>query len=198
MLSSVQMSRFAIVLGVLVMLIIAMSGMEAGADDSRIVSTASASDATSLQLARVTPPVAQRDDGAARLNSSVPSVKWLQLARPTSSLAQPEAAIVDPGFSGVDVETLQDGNHATSYSLDLDTPHGQTGKLYKPVDENDQNYARVARITSCYEASVGRYQSELRGAFTNNFSASDKFDSAVSHFYAQSVSQQQFGSCSTN
>ena len=84
------------------------------------------------------------------------------------------------------------------YNLDLDTPHGQTGKLYKPVDENDQNYARVPRLTSCYEASVGRYQSELRGAFTNNFSASDKFDSAVSHFYAQSVSQQQFGSCSTN
>ena len=167
MFNSVQMSRFAIVLGVLVLLLIAVSGMEAGADEGQAISTGSTSNVASLQVARV----------------------------PSSDAEAKEAGDVF-GPAQDYVASWRDGNQLTSQSLDLDTSFEQIGGFYQSVDDNERNSTRVARIASCYEASVGRYNSEVRGAFANNFSASGKFDAAVTHFYAQAVSQQQFGSCS--
>jgi hypothetical protein len=167
MFNSVQMSRFAIVLGVLVLLLIAVSGMEAGADEGQAISTGSASNVASLQVARV----------------------------PSSDAEAKEAGDVF-GPAQVYAASWQGEYQAGSQSLDLGTSFGQIGGFYATVDESEQNSTRFARVASCYEATVGRYNSEVRGAFANNFSASGKFDAAVTHFYAQAISQQQFGSCS--
>ena len=53
MFNSVRSSRIAIYLGVLVLLLIAVSGMEATADDGRAISTVSTSSVASLQVVRV-------------------------------------------------------------------------------------------------------------------------------------------------
>ncbi len=167
MFHSVRASRIAIYLGVLVLLLIAVSGMEAGADEGQAISTGSASNVTLLQVARV----------------------------PSSDAEAKEAGDVF-GRAQDYAASWQGEYQAGSQSLDLGTSFGQIGGFYAPVDESEQNSTRVARVASCYEASVGRYNSEVRGAFTNNFSASGKFDAAMNHFNARRVSQQQFGSCS--
>jgi hypothetical protein len=80
--------------------------------------------------------------------------------------------------------------------LDLDISLEQIGGLYETVDDNERNSARVARIASCYEASVDRYHSEERGAFTNSLSEFAKFDAAMTHFTALRDSRLQFETCS--
>jgi hypothetical protein len=95
-----------------------------------------------------------------------------------------------------DVPSWQDGDQPTSQRLNLDISPVQIGQSYETIDDNEQNSARVARITSCYQASVGRYHSEERGAITNNFSESARFDSAMTHFTARRDSRRQFDSCS--
>ncbi len=105
-------------------------------------------------------------------------------AEKASSLVQDDAA------------SRQHGDQLNSQGLNLDISPEQIDKSYETIDDNEQNSARVARITSCYQASVGRYQSEERGAITNDFSESAKFDSAMTHFTARRDSRQQFDSCS--
>ncbi len=95
-----------------------------------------------------------------------------------------------------DVASWQYGDQTTSQRLKLDISPEQIDRSYETVDDNEQNSARVARITSCYQASVGRYQSEERGAITNTFSESARFDSAMTHFTARRDSRRQFDSCS--
>ena len=167
MFNLVQMSRFAIVLGVLVLLLIAVSGMEASADDGQAISTVSTSSVASLQVARATPPVAQNKEADDVL-----------------------------GLSQDYVASWQNGNQFNSESFDLNTSFERIGGFYQTVDNNERNSAQVARIDSCYEASIGRYNSEVRGASTNAFSASAKFDAAMTHFTARRVSRLQFETCS--
>ncbi len=168
MFHSAQASRFAIVLGVILLLIIAVSGMEASADDKQAISSSSPSNSEMLQVARA--PA-----------SSIEHLEAIDLFGPDQDYAA----------------SRQGENRPTTRILGLGTPFGQTGVSYLTADGNDRNGAPVARVASCHDASVGRYHGELRGAFANNFAASDKLDSAVTHFYAQRASKQQFGSCSS-
>ena len=72
MLNSVRSSRIAsylgvvvaIYLGFLVLLLIALSEMEAGADDGQAISTISTSSVASLQVVRVLGPIGRRLAGA--------------------------------------------------------------------------------------------------------------------------------------
>ena len=105
-------------------------------------------------------------------------------AEKASSLVQDDAA------------SRQHGDQLNSQGLSMDISPEQIDRSYETVDDNEQNSARVARITSCYQASVGRYQSEERGAITNTFSESARFDSAMTHFTARRDSWRQFDSCS--
>jgi hypothetical protein len=93
-----------------------------------------------------------------------------------------------------DVASPRDGSQPISQGLDISL--GQIGGLYGTVDDSEQNSARVARITSCYQASVGRYHSEERGAFANILSESTRFDAALTYFTAERDSRLQFDSCS--
>ncbi len=162
---SVQATRLPI-LGVLVLLALAVSGIEARADDGQPISTLSAS-----------------------------SVALLQVARGPSSVAQHEEAGEVSGLAQDYVTIWQDGNQPLSQGLDLDIPLEQIGGFYETVDDNEENSVRVARVASCYKASVGRYHSEERGAFTNTLSEFAKFDAAMTHFTALRDSRLQFETC---
>ncbi len=154
-------------LGILILLALAVSGMEARAGDDQSISTFSAS-----------------------------SVALIQVARSPSSVAQHEEAGKVSGLAQFDLASSQDGIQPISRGLDLDIPLEQIGGLYEPVDDNVQNAARLARISSCHQASVARYHSEERGAFTNTLSESARFDAAMTHFTALRDSRLQFDSCS--
>ncbi len=154
-------------LGILILLALAVSGMEARAGDDQSISTFSAS-----------------------------SVALIQVARSPSSVTQHEEAGDVLGLAQDDVASWWDGSQPISQSLDLDISLEQIGGLYETVDDNERNSARVSRIASCYEASVGRYHSEERGAFTNTLSESARFDAAMTHFTALRDSRLQFDSCS--
>ena len=153
--------------GILILLALAVSGMEARAGDEQSISAVSAS-----------------------------SVALLQVARSPSSAAQQEEVGNVSDLAKFDVASPQDGSQPISQGLDLNISLEQIGELYGTVDDNEQNSARVARIASCYEASVGRYHSEERGAFTNSLSEFAKFDAAMTHFTALSDSRLQFETCS--
>ncbi len=155
------------ILGVLILLALAVSGMEAHAGDDRSISAISASSVASIQVARSPSPAAQHEE-----------------ARNVSDLAKFDAA------------SSQDGSQPVSQVLDLGISFEQIGGLYEMVDDNEQNSARIARISSCHQASVGRYYSEELGAFTNSLSESARFDAALTHFTAQRDSRLQFDSCS--
>jgi hypothetical protein len=127
---------------------------------------------------------------------SASSVALIQVARSPSSVAQHEEAGDVLGLAQDDVASWWDGSQPISQSLDLDISLEQIGGFYETVDNNDQNPARVARIASCHEASVGRYQSEERRAFTNTLSESGSFDFAMTHFAALRDSRLQFETCS--
>ncbi len=163
---SVRATRLAI-LGIFVLLALAASGIEARADDGQPISTLSAS-----------------------------SVPLLQVARAPSSVAQHEEAGDVLGLAQDYVTIWQDGNQPTSQSLDLYISFEQIGGFNETVDYHEQNSVRVARIASCYKASVGRYHSEERGAFTNSLSEFAKFDVAMTHFTALRDSRLQFETCS--
>ena len=163
---SVQANRLPF-LGILILLALAVSGMEARADDDQSISTFSAS-----------------------------SVALIQVARSPSSAAQHEEARNVSDLTKFDVASSQDGSQPVSQVLDLDISFEQIGGLYEMVDDNEQNSARIARISSCHQASVGRYYSEELGIFTNTLSEPTKFDAALTHFAAQRDSRLQFDSCS--
>ena len=163
---SVQANRLPF-LGILILLALAVSGMEARAGDDQSISAISAS-----------------------------SVALIQVARSPSSVAQHEEAGNVSGLTQFDLASSQDGVQPISQGLDLNISLEQIGGLYETVDDNEQNFARVARITSCYQASVGRYHSEERGAFMNSLSESARFDAAMTHFTAQRDSRLQFETCS--
>ncbi len=152
--------------GVLILLALTVSGMEARADDDLSISTLSGSSVALLLVARSPSSVAQHEEGGNVL-----------------------------GLAKFDVTSPQDGIQPVSQGLDLGISLEQIGGLYETVDNNEQNSARTARIASCYEASVGRYHSEERGAFTNTLSESTKFDAVMTHFTAQRASRLQFDSC---
>ncbi len=129
--------------------------------------------------------------------SSAPSEALLQVARTPSSAMQYEEASKDPGLAGFDAPSLPDDIQPVAPHLNLDISYEATGNLENTVDESEGNTARAARIASCYEASVGRYQSEEREeAFSNPLSRTTQLDSAMSHFTAQRASRRQFDSCS--
>jgi len=156
-------------LGILVLLALAVSGMEARADDGQLISTSTL---------------------------SASSAAALQVARAPSSVAVHEEAGDVIGLAQDDLVSFQVGSQTTSQGLDLDISLEQIGGLYEMVDDNEQNSARIAHISSCHQASVGRYHSEERGAFTNTLSEPTKFDAALTHFAAQRDSRLQFDSCS--
>jgi hypothetical protein len=153
--------------GALVLLALTVLGMEARADDGQSVSTSAASS---------------------------PALR--QVARSPSSVTQHEEAGNVSGLATFDVARSQNDIQPVSQGLDLDISLEQIGGLHETVDDIKQNSARVARIASCYEASVGRYHSEERGAFTNTLSKSTEFDAAMTDFTAQRASRLQFDSCS--
>jgi hypothetical protein len=125
---------------------------------------------------------------------SASSVASIQVARSSSSAAQHEEAGNVSGLAKFDAASSQDGSQPISQGLDISL--GRIGGLYGTVDDSEQNSARVARITSCYQASVGRYHSEERGAFANTLSESARFDAAMTHFTARRDSRLQFDTCS--
>lgn len=150
MFNSVQASRFVIVIGTLVLLVLSISGMEAGADEGRAISTVSTSNVASLQVARATPPVAQHDDGQTNLALSTLSVEWLQVARSPSSVTQNGQAGDVSGLSQDYLVSWQDGSQPTSRSFDLDTSLKRIGGHYQTVDGNERNSTRVARIAAVH------------------------------------------------
>jgi hypothetical protein len=127
---------------------------------------------------------------------SASSVALIQVARSPSSVAQHEEAGNVLGLAQFGAPSSQDGIQPISQGLDLDISLEQIGGLYETVDDNEQNSARVARIASCYQASVGRYHSEERGTFSNTLSESARFDAAMTHFTALRDSRLQFETCS--
>ncbi len=153
--------------GILILLAIAVSGRQALAGDEQSISAISAS-----------------------------SVALLQVARSSSSAAQQEEVGNVSDLAKFDVASSQDGSQPVSQVLDLGISFEQIGGLYEMVDDNEQNSARIARISSCHQASVGRYYSEELGIFTNTLSEPTKFDAALTHFTAQRDSRLQFDSCS--
>jgi hypothetical protein len=110
-----------------------------------------------------------------------------------NSLGEAEKVL---GLVQDDVASWQDGNQPTSQRLKLDISLKQIAEFYETVDDNEQSSTRVARIASCYDASIGRYHSEKRGAFTNTLSDFGVFDTAMTHFTALRDSRRQFDSCS--
>ena len=124
----------------------------------------------------------------------------LVLSAASISHAFDENALVEEkkalGLVQDDVTSWQDGNQPAPQSLDLNISREQIGGVYETVDDDEQNSARRARIASCYEASIGRYHSEERGAFTNTLSEFSKFEAAMTPFNAQRDSRLQFESCS--
>ncbi len=154
-------------LGALILLALAVSGMEARAGDDQSISAISAS-----------------------------SVASIQVARSPSSAAQYEEAGNVSDLAKLDMASWQDGSQPVSQGLDLDISLEQIGGLYEMIDDNEQNSVRIARIASCHQASVGRYHSEELGAFTNTLSEPTKFEAALTHFTAQRDSRLQFDSCS--
>jgi hypothetical protein len=139
---------------------------------------------------------ARADDNQSISTFSASSGALIQVARSPSSVAQHEEAGNVSGLTQFDLASSQDGVQPISQGLDLNISLEQIGELYETVDDNEQNFARVARITSCYQASVGRYHSEERGAFTNSLSEFAKFDAAMTHFTALRDSRLQFETCS--
>ncbi len=159
-------------LGVLVLLALTASGMEARADDEQSVSSLAAQPPATLQVARSPSSVEYQEETA-----SVSYLTNFDAARPLDEM-QP----VSPG-------------------LNLDISFEQAGDLEETIDDKQQNSARVARIASCYEASVGRYHSEERSeergaAFTNPLSRTTELDTAMTRFTAQRASRRQFDTCS--
>lgn len=129
--------------------------------------------------------------------SSAPSEALLQVARTPSSAMQYEEASKAPGLVGFDAPSLPGDIQPAPPHLNLDISFEATGDLEQAVEEDEDNPARVARIAACYEASVGRYQSEEREhAFSNPLSRTTELDTAMSHFTAQTASRRQFDSCS--
>jgi len=163
---SVQANRL-LFLGILVLLGLTVPGTEAHADDDRSISTSSASSGVLLQVARSPSSVTHHEQAA---NLSAPAI--------------------------FDLTPSQDDIEPVSQGLNLDISLEQTGELHEMVDDSEQNSARVARIASCYEASVGRYHSEGRGAFTSPLSRTAELDAPMTHFTAQTASQRQFDTCS--
>jgi hypothetical protein len=154
-------------LGILILLALVVSGLEARAGDDQSISAISASSGALLQVARSPSSVAQHGEAGDVL-----------------------------GLAQDDVASWWDGSQPISQSLDLDISLEQIGGLYETVDDNVQNAARLARISSCHQASVGRYHSDEGGAFTNTLSESARFDAAMTHFTALRDSRLQFDSCS--
>ena len=157
-------------LGCLILLAVAVSGMEARADDSQLISTSTSS-------------------------ASSPAV--LLAARTPSSVTVDEKTSDVRGLAQDSLVSLQVGTQTTSQGLDLNISLEQVGGLYETVDDDEQNSTRIAHIASCHQASVGRYYSEELGAFTNALSEPTRFDAAMTHFTAQRDSRIQFDSCSS-
>ena len=155
-------------LGCLILLAVAVSGMEVRADDGRLIS-------------------------ASTLSASSPAA--LQVARTPSSVAVDEETSDVRGLAQDSLVSFQVGTQTTARRLDLNVPLEQVGALNDLVDEISQNSARFARIASCHQASVGRYHSEERGAFANALSEPTRFDAAMIHFIARRKSRIQFDSC---
>ena len=124
------------------------------------------------------------------------SAALIQVARSPSTAAQHEEARNVSDLAKFDVASSQDGSQHVSQGLDLDISLEQIGGLYEMIDDNERNSVRIARIASCHQASVGRYDSEELGAFTNTLSEPTKFDAAMTHFTALRDSRLQFETCS--
>ena len=154
--------------GALVLLALAVLGMEARAEDGRSVSS-----------------------------SAAPSVASLQVARAPSSVEEHQEVGSVAGLATFDVARPQDEVEPVSPGLNLDISLERIGERDETLDGTQQNSARTARIASCYEASVGRYHSEERGtAFANPLSRTTELDAAMIHFTAQRASRRQFNTCS--
>ena len=87
---------------------------------------------------------------------------------------------------------------ASSFALDLSIPIEPSGESSAAVEKEAPRSARVTRIASCHQASVGRYYSEERGAFSNALAEASEFEAAVVHFVARRESRTQFDSCSSH
>ena len=157
-------------LGCLIVLAVAVSGMGARADDGQPFSTS---------------------------GWSATSPGMLQVARTPSAVAVDEETS-DAGGTAQDGQVGSEvGAETTAQPLDLGVSLERVGALDDLVDENVWQAARVARIASCHQASLGRYHSEEHRAFANALPASSRFDAAMTHFIAQRESRIQFDSCSS-
>lgn len=157
-------------LGCLIVLAVAVSGMGARADDRQLIPTSalSASDPGMLQVARTPSPVAVDEE--------------------TSDAG---------GLAQDSLISFQVGTQITAQRLDLNVSLKQAAAPNSLVDESARNADRIARIASCHQASEGRYHSEEHRAFANALSASSRFDTAMTHFIARRQSRIQFDSCSS-
>jgi len=158
----------------LVLLALTVLGMEARADDGQAVPTAASANLALLQMARSPSSVEHHEEAA-----SVSGPSSFDLASPQDEF-QDEFQPVTQGLN-----------------LNLDISLEPIGELDETVDDGEQNAARTARIASCYDASLGRYQSaEQDTDFANPLSRTSELETAMTHFTAKRASRRQFDTCS--
>ncbi len=94
------------------------------------------------------------------------------------------------------IETQEENGNWIDYDqsgLALGAPVGEGQGLVLSIDASD--HVRVARIASCREASLARYESETRYAPEGPASSLSGFHSSITRYSAEKASQRQFDSC---
>ncbi len=93
-------------------------------------------------------------------------------------------------------ETQEESGDWVDYDqsgLALGAPVAEGQGLVLTLDAGD--HVRVARIASCREASLARYESETRYAPEGPASSLSGFHSSITRYSAEKASQRQFDSC---
>ena len=94
------------------------------------------------------------------------------------------------------VETQEETGDWVDYDqsgLALGAPIAEGQGLVLTLDASD--HVRVARIASCREASLARYESETRNAPESQAASLSGFHASMTRYGAEKASQQQFDSC---
>ncbi len=94
------------------------------------------------------------------------------------------------------IETQEESGNWIDYDqsgLALGAPVAEGQGLVLSIDASD--HVRVARIASCREASLARYESETRNAPEGPASSLSGFHSSINRYSAELASQRQFDSC---
>lgn len=108
------------------------------------------------------------------------SAQVAALTAPEAVAATAETQGAGDGWSVNDKASLAPLNLDTSFLL-TDTAGSKQG--------------RVARIASCHEASLARYDSEVRSDRIGHGAGLDSFNAKMTNYRAQKHSQRQFDNC---